>query len=222
MKLGLKNRKAELSNTYAVKDSLDEIYLSDYIRIVFDDDLSVLVKTGKVPEKALIEAKNRVLFEFTTASGGEKINPLLNSTRKIFLIKSRIALLTLCQNLISAGKYEKPKEYLKQMRIRFDEKNIKSSLSLLGSKIKELVGRLNHEIKQYNDKLPKDETDKFTRDDLEKQIAFVSKWIGFRIEKEKTTLREYASYLSNIKQESQKQQENGNAGKFRIGSPRGT
>lgn len=215
MKWAQKKKKGNQSNTYAVKNSIDDVFVSDYIRLIFDADLYVLVKHGKCPEKALIEAKNTILYEFTMASGGEKINPLLNSVRKITLIKNQITTLTICQNLIVSGEYDLPREYLKSLRIRFNEKDINTTLSLLNSRVKELTGRYNHEVKIYADKLPKDGENRFTRDDFERQVTFLSKQLGFRIDKNTTTLREYASYLSDAKREI-KQQENG-AGKPHTG-----
>lgn len=187
--------KAKSSNIPSIKDSIDKVTLEDYEKIIFDDDLSCLVIYGNHPLSDLLDAKNKVLDDFSQACGAKGLSHTVFSYKKIHSLRLRIRRLELCARLLPLGS-QIAQDTLKDMRVMIDTSNNEVSLNRISSQIKLSVLKLREEISKYEKETKSDSS--FTRDDYERQLSVVSKFIGFRIPRS-ISLREYSAYIYQIK-----------------------
>lgn len=205
MKVLTQDTQAKSSNI-SLKDSIDKVTISDYERLIFDNDLSILVIAGNPDEEYLRSVMNDILFDFTNACSDGTINPIINQYRRINLYRLHIKQLQLCAQIIPFGAPESVKIALKRIGIHVDIVNKKIVMKAISGKIKQLYIKLSEEIDSYKKKKASDKGT-FTRNDHAKQLAYISKEMGFKIDRESTTLREYSSYISFVK--SANKQKNG-------------
>lgn len=177
--------------------------------MVFENDLSVLIVCGEPSEKDLREAMGNILFQFTESCGAGSVNSGLKSASRTSLMQMRVKLLEACYHSVATGGTDYVFETLRKNRVTYFKNDIPRTLKIIEGKIKELIVKLTEEAAKRKNKPTKEEKT-FTRDDHAGQLAFVSKYCGFRIDTKSTSLREYAAYISSIKKEQSKIQiENG-------------
>lgn len=200
-KRGQKSKKASQSNISAVKDSISQITVTDYQKIVFDNDLSSLVISGSPNQQELTDAKNSLLYEFSIACGSNVSTPIMNSYRRIHLYKNKIASLNVAQSMLSVWD-EELTAFLHEMKVKYFPGEVEKTAKMITRKIKMIQVSLKEESTRYQ-KLISDNgpVSELTPEEFERQLSTIGKYMGYRIDKNKTFLSEYAAYIYSYRKE---------------------
>lgn len=195
--------KESHSNIYHIHDDAKKCTLNMYIEIAFRNNLNALIIEGNPPVEELTNARNEIINEFTEATGNHAAGILSRSLHKLFRLKSKIACYQLILNLIFFDEYDKVEEQLKTMnyKVPTNEKEKQQLIQRIKTKIKTTYVSLSEESRKYNNLIKDSQGKEYTENDFEKQLSYVSKYMGYHIDKDKVTLIEYASYLNNYQKE---------------------
>gem|GEM_PF-4337781 len=192
-KQGEKERLKNLSVIHNIKTC--PLYV--YIDAVCEDNLKGLIVSGSPSEEDLKIGLAEMTAEFSALCGNGHTDSVSNSVRRIYELKNTIMAYLLAVNLIHSGDYS----CLVQLRgfgiTGREPKNDAERdklLKLIEGKSKGKTVHLKEELKRFDD-LTKDKESRATAEDYAEQIAAVSKFAGFHINKMTITLSDYAGYV---------------------------
>lgn len=186
--------KEKSKDLFSLYDNCDICPLWVYIDIVCDNKLESLIIKGKPTNEELEEGKVRLLIDYSNASGNLEQSSKTDKIRKIYHYTASIQGLFLCINLIELGEYESTFDYLKTHNIY--EKDPSKIIEKIISKIRSYELQIN---KNKND-LSTSPSEKIKREDFEKELVVLSKYMGFQITKFNTRLSEYIQYRKSYEQ----------------------
>lgn len=191
-------KKVSLKKSYTLYDSCDKCPLSNYIDLVCNDNLQALVIEGNPPSEILNETKHMLIIEFSELSGNTHTQSVINSIKRMHLLKTQILGFSLCFDLINHGAYDKPAEFLKTQNVNIGEIKTEADkqqiLKSIDSRVKSKSIQLKEESARHNKLLEDSKGEKLTAQSFNEQLAVLSKHTGFRLEKN-LTLAEYAAYI---------------------------
>jgi hypothetical protein len=179
-----------------------------FIDAYCNGNLSVLIRQGNPTEKELQDAWNEILFEYSALVANGESNYILSLQRRmsllnadIFYIENAITILRLryeqdiVDELIAMGfigDYKKPEQ-------------LKRVVALAKNYVIELS-----ELQEEFDRINATATGKKqTEDDYNRTLVALSKYIGYRIDKELVKVDEFAAIFSLYISESKKQETDG-------------
>lgn len=204
---GLRSRAGIQSNTSVIKNSIDQITIFDYQKIVFENNLSPLIISGNPDQEEVTETRNMLLYEFSIACGSTVSTPILSSYRKINNYKNKITSLNHIQVLILVEWNDEITSFLREMNVRMFPGDADKTIKSINKKIKTILVSLKEESNRYQSLVSNTENSpELSLEEFERQISIIGKYMGFRIDKEKTSLSEYAAYIYSYRKEL----ENGN------------
>lgn len=181
----------------------DNCPLSVLISLICDNDMSELRNCPDISIDALKMAKNNIIFDYTRICGDKENEIAIQQLNKIYLLQCRIHSLNLCVNLVKSGLYEDVIPFLKSLYVSIKKHDTREdmirNLKVIRATSKKIQMQLIEELEKYNKKSNSPDSKKITRMDFERQIAAISKFMGFKIDKDKTTVNEYASYVYQYK-----------------------
>lgn len=187
-------------STSILKESLSDITVSEYMRLIFKNDLSVLTLSGNPSTEELEIRKSYIIYEFSVACGSNSSSVVLKSMKKSYSYSIKIVTFTLCHNLFIHGLRDEPLKVLRENGI-VNAYQLKDHEVL--NRFTSLISNYTMKIKEENDKMekskPKGEK-KYKEEDFERNLAYISAQTGFKIDKKTTSLAELAAYIYNVKQ----------------------
>ncbi len=167
----------------------------DYIRLVCDGDLSVLVASGTPLEKDKEAAKMDVLSEFAELSGNESTSAAMSLMAKIYELRAqRLSYIAAMYAL--DGEFDGAREFF---RLRgFDvsgwtQENPRKALKRINAEIKGIDLRLSLKIKEYNALVATKDGKAPTERDIRVEMAVLSQHQNHAITND-CDLATYAGY----------------------------
>ncbi|MDH6304611.1 hypothetical protein M2459_001346 [Parabacteroides sp. PF5-5] len=189
-----------LSSSFAIH-SINTCPLYAYIDAVCDGNLKGLVVSGNPTEEALKESLSILTAEFSALCGNGRASSVNNSIRKIYMLRNTITAYSACMTLISVGDYS-CLEVLSRFGIKAKEPKTDAEkaklLKLIDSKARSKSVSLKEELSRLENTSKEEESGKVTVQDYNEQIALVSKFSGFHINRMTITLSEYAAYVKQF------------------------
>jgi hypothetical protein len=202
----------ESPSSYLLHLSCKTLTIGAFIEAYCNNDLSVLIISGNnVPDENLKNAWDEILFEYSSLIANSESNYLLSLQKKMSILRADITYVEnavailkirfiqeIADELISMGfigDYSEPNLHLQLTRV----------ISLSKNKVVEL-GELDEEFNRLNSTA---NGKKQTEEDFNKTIVALSKYIGYRIDKEVVKVDEFAAVFGLYISESTKTQSNG-------------
>lgn len=199
---GKKQEVKELSKQSYLYDTCDKCPLWVYIELVCNDNISVLVINGDHTDNELIEAKRKLMMEFSEISGNEQSTIISNTLKNIYLYRSEIQVLSMCIRLIYAHKYDEAIKLLKEYNINVsipdNEQEFMKLMKIIEGKSKMKLLKLKEAKRKYESLYNSEESKEITPVYYDKQLVMLSKHVGFKLDKN-IFLSEYAAYLNDFK-----------------------
>jgi hypothetical protein len=182
-----------------------------YIEAVCEDNLRGLIVEGQPTVEALKMALSEMTAEFSSLCGNTHASSVNNSIKKIHLFKLSLTTYQLSIGLISSGDYacltllKSFGIYLKEPKNEAEREKL---LKQIDSKARAKLVQLKEELAHFDKLYKKESGGKVAAQSYSEQIAAVSRFAGFHINKMTITLADYAAYVKQFN-ESVKSMKNG-------------
>lgn len=183
-----------------------ELPLSVFITCTVDKDYRGLVKYGHATQSQLNHCWNELYSEYAEISGGDSYKLLMNLTRDIGYLESKLLCIGLCLKVLTHRPDEKCIKILHNYGYKyvFDIKQPELYAKNLET-VAIRAGAVKLSIQQKRAELDKKqgrtENKPITRETFAKILASLSKHMGFRIDPQETTVSEFVSYRHNLESE---------------------
>lgn len=198
-------------------NSCDTILLDTFIQIFCDGKFELLIISGRPSENEVLSAWENILNEYVDIVGNAASEHIIVLQKKINVIKCRMHIVELAVTGLSICYDKKFIDGLNQCGYpckltaeNWEELRMKELQSII-SRSKTLNVELEPLEKQL-ERLQKPKKNKpVTKEDFEQDIVMLSKHQGYRIDKKKTTMSEYAAIYSSFVYFCKKREEQENA-----------
>ncbi|MDD6210514.1 MAG: hypothetical protein PUB21_07920 [Bacteroidales bacterium] len=192
--------KGMLSNMYT---SCSDIPLSRFIK-VYCGNLDALVISGFVPYIDKVRIANRMIEEYCSFIGNRNLSLELSKRNDLLNYSIKITVLEAARYMLSLGYYKNAFDLVTSVKIKVAfpkcEKDVKRIFDLIGSEMAVLKVR----VKQLKDSLERGIKEKNKRDKSADENYFaeermlVSKHMGYYIDAERITAKDYAFCVKNM------------------------
>ena len=201
--------ESPLPNTY--HQSCDTLLYSDFLQVLVRKDVTALIVSGEPTHDQLHEAWDKILAEYTDLIKTEKSQSILEAWRKVMQMEYRIALLDQCFYALRLKYDEEVALIIAEQGydlIQPDEdvSVYSQRINLVEAEAKTLIVLRNQFMNDYRRLCPEDGSeDGLIMDEMQydKELAALSRFMGYRIVKSQITVREFCSivnlYLDNNK-----------------------
>lgn len=197
-------RKAAPENSkksFILKGKCRLLTIGEYIELICEDNLSILIVEGKPDAEALNEAKMDVISEFSELSGDEGSSAIVDSLRKIYKYRAEIMGMTIALKNIYA-RFEEAVAVLRRFGIRGDVSNDPESIGKfikrVQAEMKSRSTRMQTEINSYNSLSTKNESKPLAAQNVFDEMSIISQFVKYGIDTG-TNLALYASHRKNYK-----------------------
>ncbi len=183
-----------------------ELPLSVFITCTVDKDYKGLIKYGHASQQQLNHAWEQLYSEYSDISGGDSYKLLMQLSKDIGYLESKLLCIGLCLKVLSHRPDEKCIKILYNYgyRLIWDmsqpelyAKNLDSVATRSGA-IQLAVAQKRLELSKKQGRLQGKE---ITRETFSKILASLSKHMGFRIDPAETTVSEFVAYRHNLENE---------------------
>jgi hypothetical protein len=175
-----------------------------YINALCDDNLKGLIVEGHPSDEELKMALLEITAEYSSLCGGTHAPAVNNSIRKIHLYRLTVISCRISIGLVASGNYS----CLALLRhfaginakVPVSEKDRQKLLRQIDAKARGKMVQLKEEL-FYFEKLSRAAAgDKITARNYSEQIAAVSRFVGFHVNKMTILLSDYAAYVNQFNQ----------------------
>jgi hypothetical protein len=170
-----------------------ECVLLSYIRAVCDGDYTGLIRSGDPPQDVLKLAVASLCAEFARLSGNVQTGAINAALRRIYRHMASITALHIAIDMASMGDLDG----LRSSGVATSG-DVARDIKAAERKIKELGVTLKEETKRFDNVSKSTGVGRSELHDYNDQIAAVSKFAGFHINKHVIMLDEYASYVKQF------------------------
>lgn len=184
---------AALSNSYAVIDTAADCTLRAFISAVCGLGYEGLVRSGKPPESALKMAAAALSSEFASLSGNGRAQAANGALCRIY---ATLAGITAARAALGAAGLGETGPLLSLAPSA--QGDARAAVKAVERKMKEDNVHLKEELKRFEELSGTAGKGRAAVPDYNDQIAAVSKFTGFRIDKNTVMLDEYASYVKQF------------------------
>jgi hypothetical protein len=198
---GKKQAAPEPLKNLSVIHNINTCPLYVYIEAVCGYNLKGLTVEGNPTDEELKTALAEMTAEFSLLCGSIYASSVNTSIRKIHLCKIALTAYRLSTGLISSGDYScltTLKGFGVYAKEPTDEAGREKLLKQIDSKARGKLVQLKEELTRFDRLYKKDEGSKVTAQSYSEQIAAVSRFAGFHINKMTVTLAEYAAYVKQF------------------------
>jgi hypothetical protein len=208
---GKKPAAPEALKNLSVTHNINTCPLYAYIEAVCEDNLKGLIVEGNPTDEELKMVLSEMTAEFSSLCGNTHASSVNISIKKIHLFKITLTAYQLSIGIVSSSDYSCLATlkvfglYLKEPKTEAEREKL---LKQIDSKARTKLVQLKEELLLFDKLYKKDKGSKVTTQSYNEQIAAVSKFAGFHINKMTITLAEYAAYMKQFN-ESLKSMKNG-------------
>lgn len=218
--LSLSPAPSQSVNTFHL--SASTLPLARFIDVYCDNRLEALIIQGTVSPIELLDAWDTILNEYIMIIGSAKTQHLILLQRHIAVLECKIKTVDTCIEALwgMAKEFNQRSDIavseLGRIGYRFpfnikDPESFQKNIDAVYSRSKTLVVELDMKQKEFERVNKNVSSGITTRTDFDAEIITLSKWQGYQIDEEKTTLSKYAHIYKSFVQYVEKQ----NGGKDR-------
>ena len=179
----------------------EELLLYRLIKCL-NGDLSALKKVRFVPEKWVNEAWTLINEEYAKEIDADKYSEITNALKEIYRDTLRLIIADSCVNILLNKYSEDAVNTLKAMGYKYkfdpsDRVKYEKELSMVSKNLKMLIIELEANKKSYTSKTkvsPK-------KENITETLVSLSRFMKYRIDPMKTTVKEYIFMMNKYKQE---------------------
>lgn len=175
-----------------------------FLRIILGESLTLLIRSGVVPIEALSKVWSSILQEYVDLIKTDKSKSVHALWKKIEYTKRKIIVVDECCRFLKS-KYDKDiaevlatygYDMIEWMQ---DYEKYRTQIHLVEMEAKNLVVLLNQYCIEYTQLNPDKAKAAAVRElaDYEKELAILSRFMGYRIRKEELTVLEFCSIANN-------------------------
>lgn len=191
---------AQSSPSWSLKTRCRDLTVIDYIRLVCDGDLSVLVATGTPLDKDLEMAKADVLAEFAELSGASESEGMM-ILNEIYSLRAQRA--SYLAAMMAMGElFDDGKEFFRSKGFDvsgWSAENPAKCLKRINAAIKAIDLKIGLKVKEYNKLAAKTEGKSIAEGDIRMEMAILSTDMSHTIGDD-CNLATYASYKKSNKE----------------------
>lgn len=179
--------------------------LATFIKVVISNDVRHLKTAGIVKRSKLTEAWESIFDQYLMMSGEKKYQLMLRRLKDMAILRNRVVLAI---------------SLLKVLELRYNE-NIVKALSTLGyrgkfdrfdkegyrrdlDKVNKMIKNDIQALKEMEETGKKGEEDEIKETDFDNILAELSRFQGYRLDKEVVTVSEYVHILNRFKEVNQR------------------
>jgi predicted nuclease with RNAse H fold len=199
--LHTKLQPATLSqNTF--HSSTSTLSLAKFIDIYCDGNLRHLIISGEPTAFELVEAWETILTEYAEAVSTAESKHQVKLQAQILLLKAKIMLVDTALKVLGEQYSKTAAAELLKLGYRVTEQNLQKDIRAVSDRSKSLIVQLREkqlEVEKWAKAIDKkSKTQTKTKLDFDKDIVALSKYQGYRIDKNETTVSEYANIYSHF------------------------
>lgn len=202
---GKQSKESSQSNLYF---QCNETPLQIFIDCLCHKRFERLIKSGKPSQDEITEAWNELFSEYCDLSGSNEMNEVLQVTKKIGVIQSKLTAITLSVLVLSHKDSEESKKTLQTLGFNYDfDKSLVDDLQRVISVTKSYEIELKSLQKRYEALTTKGAKSTVTEAYFKRILVDLSKYMGFQLKATSTTVEEFLmiknSYEREIKARAQ-------------------
>lgn len=184
--------------------SCDDLPLSNFIKIVVHNDLSQLYseKARFIHKQVdLVSIWEHIFNEYNELTNNTQSMHILSLMKEITVLNNKIEIINSAIKCLLSAETTEGYEPLKQMlngmgfRFSYSDETLENDCKITLSSMKSIIMQKDEAIKEYNE-IAKDDGKKVTEADYTSLIAQLAKYMCFHIDKYKTTVTEFISYIN--------------------------
>ena len=180
-----------------------ELPLALFIKIVLEDDLKLLIRSGEHTTEEVNAAWESIYSEYFELSGAQDARHLVQTARAILIAENKIDIINACvpilrmkENALCYAALAKIGYPLKQIADPVERNREIDKLISRAKSLVHIVASCERELRRVTDQ---DKGGKPTEQDYIESIASLSKFQGYRIDPELTTVAEYVAIQRHYK-----------------------
>jgi hypothetical protein len=189
-----------------LRKTCSEISVRQFIKAYCEGDLTVLIIQGEPTGEQLKEAFEEIIYDYSVQIKSDDDGYLFHLCKKIALHRWHISFVDYALSLLRIKFVKEVADELMKLGYyvdgnREDEDRYQQQLNRITSLCKTQIHDLADLEEQYS-RIEKTTGNKpMTRDEMMKSVATLSKYQGYRIDCDSTTLEEYINIFNNYTQE---------------------
>jgi hypothetical protein len=199
MKNTAKNTQTAPAPSSNLKTRCRDLTVLDYIRLVCEDDLSVLIAAGKPLAHELEAARTEVLTELSGLSGNDGPSATKMLLGNIYALKAQRLSFIAAMGAM-ADCFDESKEFFRSCGVNVDGwsfDTVDKHLKRVNAEIKAIDVRLAAKVKEYNSMAAKSGERETVEKDIRAEMAILGQHQGFAIT-DNCNLADYASYRQSF------------------------
>jgi hypothetical protein len=189
------------SESLSVIHNINTCPLYVYIEAICGDNLRGLIVEGQPADETLKMALSEMTAEFLFISDNSHASSVNSSIKKIYMFKIALTTYQLSIGLISSGDYScltLLKNFGIYLKEPANEAEREKLLKQIDSKGRGKLVQLKEELIRFGKLYKKEAGGKVPAQSYSEQIAAVSRFAGFHINKMTITLADYAAYVKQF------------------------
>lgn len=182
----------------------NETPLAVFIECVIDHNYQSLVKSGTATEEQISEAWQLIYSEYSDLVGGETYKLLLNLSREIGYLETKLLSIGLCLKVMTFRPDPVCIRTLESYGYRYDwtsKDKYMDNIAEIANKTAGIQLSIERKRRELEKKSSTVGSKQVTRQTFETMIAAISKHMGFRIDPKEVTVSEFVSYRKNFEGE---------------------
>lgn len=189
--------------SYWAYNGCDTLPLSVFLEVLETGNTKKLVRFGIMPEKKRTDLWEKIFEEFREMIKDTSHVHSFSIMRFITYQRTKILILTHCMKSLMIQYNEKVADVIRAFGFQMAKERMMKDLKRINGQIK----RMEVEIEEKEKELKEMEKDQGEKDGFRLLIMSAAKFQGYRIDLEKTTVKEFSLILANYKREKKWQQE---------------
>jgi hypothetical protein len=194
-------------------NSLDTLILNDFIQIHVKKKFELLVITGQASPEQIAEAWEAIQEDFMSRMISVEAFAIFHFEKELAIINSKIALVGICLQVLEVKRsdaavkelaamgYRRPFNWNDRAAYEADLKAVESRSKTLLERRKTAEDRLKQARRPISERATK------TVEDWDMDLAILSKYMGYRLDKKVITVSEFLNISALYSKELERQQE---------------
>lgn len=175
--------------------------LSVFVRVMVSNDLTHLKTFGYVKKQALAEAWELIFDQYLQIANGQKYVLLLRRLKDVAIMRNKTVLASRLIDVLEMKYNEKLVASLKLIgfRQKFDPRDVKGYFNDI-SKAKKQVKNDLFTLEEMEKEAKKEESGEVKESDFDQILTELSRFQGYRLDKNVITVSEYVNILNNYRE----------------------
>ena len=202
--LGHTSKAQQALNSGECYANCSELPLLNFIRVVTSGELTTLTKSGKPTPDQLAIAWNEIFMEYCDLSPSNNQHYVLQVTREIAFLETRIAIIQICINRLVVSYYEPACDILREYDYYhpFTPETMLTDLKNVQAEANNLVVQRDVKKGEYQRYIDSQKGESTKETDFDEILTELSKFQGYHIHSKDITVSEYLGIFNRFKKQN--------------------